>query len=138
MYIQSEGIGLASNLVQVLSALLLRDLSTLKHPVGDHSHISKSVMSADKGTGASSIGGGWDRNMALPPPQILWCSFKIMEALNALSMLDILAVQSIPEILKVKFCGYCVSHYFHYLFYFLLGVFGSYLISFIGCAVSNY
>lgn len=102
-YMREEGNYFAANLVQVLSALLLRDLSTITHPVSsDHLHLQRTSTGADKGTGSSSIGSGWDKSQALPPPQVLWSSFRILEALNAVAMVDVLIVQTIPDVLKVQ------------------------------------
>lgn len=98
----ASDVGMASNLVQVLSALLLRDLSAIKHPASaDHPYPLKSPAGIDKGTGISTIGSGWDKSQTLPPPQVLCCSFKLLEALNAVAMVDVLIVQSIPEVIKV-------------------------------------
>lgn len=103
---QCEETSLASNIIQVLSALLLRDLGVIRHTAnaGDIDDTPAGVArikGVDKGTGLAGIGSGWDKNLSLPPPQILYASFKLLEALNAIAMVDVHIVQSIPHVLKV-------------------------------------
>ena len=115
-FLKNDDGNVASNLIQVLAALLLRDLGIIKHhhsPADDASGGPENSFSGggiNRGSGAAAIGSGWDKSMVVPPPQVLNTCSEILQALSYVGAANMKAVQNIPELLKV-----CIRMY---LFYF--------------------
>ncbi len=108
-FLKNDDDSVASNLIQVLAALLLRDLGIIRHhhaPVGDSSGGVENSFSGgiNKGSGSAAIGSGWDKSMVVPPPQVLNTCTEILHALSYVGAANIRAVQNIPDLLKV-----CIS-----------------------------
>ena len=104
-FLQSSANFLSAHLIQVLGALLLRDLGMIKHNHVDGTSgdtmLSPHVSSSTEW--GSVTGSSWDKSMSIPPVQVLHISIQILETLNKMAIVDVRYVQDIPQDLKVMY-----------------------------------
>ncbi len=114
-FLQSNSNYVPSHLIQVLAALLLRDLGVIKHSQIETSSINKMLnQHVRSSTEWGSVSGStWDKSMSIPPAQVLHIIIQIFEALNNIAVVDSRCIQDIPQDLKVIYFE-SYTQYFHY------------------------
>lgn len=117
-FLQSSHNFLSSHLIQVLAALLLKDLGTIKHNHidGTTGDSTLSPFFSSSSEWGSVVGSAWDKSMTIPPAPVLLISIQILETLNNIAVVDPRCVQNIPQDLKVTLIKNLLSSLYNFLF----------------------